>query len=167
MDQAVETETFENRTNASLWIFARLFFAIFTIPTLLYLAFFVPPSILNHYQPKLTLVDVFVILFWLAGLGLAYKAAHSPIVSVRIENGSAEVRLEFTHFSRTKKIPVSEISVSPVRQIAGPTGNTNFVFSVNLADGSSYDLCPHSDHLLVEEKRNQFGAAIAQKPPIP
>ena len=166
MDQAAEIETFENRTNASLWTFARLFFAIFTIPTLLYMALFVQPSILNRYEPKLTLVDVFVILFWLVGLGVAYKAARSPIILVRVADGSVEVRLEFTHFTRTKKIPVSEISVSPIRQIGGPTGNTNFVFSVNSVDGSSYDLCPHSDRHLVEEKRNQFCAAIAQKPLI-
>ena len=158
-----EIETFENRTNASLWIFARLFFAIFTIPTLLYVTFFVPPSILNHYRPQLTLVDVLVILFWLAGLGFAYKAARSPITSVRIENGSVEVRLDFTHFTRTKKIPVSEISVSPIRQIADPTGNTVFVFSISSADGASYDLCPQPDRNLVVERRNRFCAAIARK----
>ena len=162
LDNGALQDTFENRINSIIWFFAKLYFVVLTIPTLLYVAIFVPPSILNFYRPRLTLVDVFFVLLWLLGLGIAYKAARSPVICVRIENGTVDIRQEFPFSTRVEKIQASTVSVSAIRQIKDYAGNLVSVFSVSSGGGASYDLCPSPDRSIVEAYRTRFCSALAR-----
>jgi len=149
------TASFQNRTAAFLWAFAAVWLAMLLAMT--YVA-------LRDGPPDGTPASMFalvMILFWIAGTGLAAFVSTQPCFYVTVEQDRhVSATWRYPHKIVRKTLPAASVLPAAVIDSRDSEGGPYFYARVNTTDGAAIDIKEGHSQVACQQACERFNSAL-------
>jgi hypothetical protein len=147
--------TFQNRLAAFLWGFAAIWLTGLLAMTYVVLRDGAPDG------TSVPTVVIIMVLFWIAGIGLAVYVSTKPCFSVTVEQGGCvSATWRYPHKVMRKLLPAASLLPAAVIASRDSDGDPYFYARVNTVGGEPIDITEGHSRAACEQACERFNSAL-------